>query len=184
MTREEALNLYKKYNSSESLLRHSLSVEAVMRRFARELGYDEEFWGVVGILHDIDYELYPEEHLQKAPQMLREAQVDETIIRAVLSHGWTICSDVEPIHPMEKVLFAIDELTGLITATALMRPSRSLSDLGVKSVKKKWKTKGFSANVDREIIAKGAQMLEMELDKVIELTIEGMQTIANQLDLN
>lgn len=184
MTREEALNLYKKYNSSESLLRHSLSVEAVMRRFARELGYDEEFWGVVGILHDIDYELYPEEHLQKAPQMLREAQVDETIIRAVLSHGWTICSDVEPIHPMEKVLFTIDELTGLITATALMRPSRSLSDLGVKSVKKKWKTKGFSANVDREIIAKGAQMLEMELDKVIELTIEGMQTIANQLDLN
>jgi putative nucleotidyltransferase with HDIG domain len=184
MTREEALNLYKKYNSSESLLRHSLSVEAVMRRFARELGYDEEFWGIVGILHDIDYELYPEEHLKKAPQILKEAQVDETIIRAVLSHGWTICSDVEPIHPMEKVLFTIDELTGLITATALMRPSRSLSDLGVKSVKKKWKTKGFSANVDREIIAKGAQMLEMELDKVIELTIEGMQTIADQLDLN
>jgi len=184
MTREEALKLYKKYNSSESLLRHSLAVEAVMRRFARELGYDEDFWGVVGILHDIDYELYPEEHLKKAPQMLKEAQVDETIIRAVLSHGWTICSDVEPIHPMEKVLFTIDELTGLITATALMRPSRSLNDLGVKSVKKKWKTKGFSANVDREIIAKGAQMLEMELDKVIELTIEGMQTISDQLDLN
>jgi putative nucleotidyltransferase with HDIG domain len=122
MTREEALKLYKKYNSSESLLRHSLAVEAVMRRFARELGYDEDFWGVVGILHDIDYELYPEEHLKKAPQMLKEAQVDETIIRAVLSHGWTICSDVEPIHPMEKVLFTIDELTGLITATALMRP--------------------------------------------------------------
>ncbi len=184
MTREEALNLYKKYNSSESLLRHSLAVEAVMRRFARELGYDEDFWGVVGILHDIDYELYPEEHLKKAPQMLKEAQVDETIIRAVLSHGWTICSDVEPIHPMEKVLFTIDELTGLITATALMRPSRSLSDLGVKSVKKKWKTKGFSANVDREIIAKGAQMLAMELDKVIELTIEGMRSISDQLDLN
>lgn len=184
MTREEALDLYKKYNSSESLLRHSLSVEAVMRRFARELGYDEDFWGVVGILHDIDYELYPEEHLKKAPQMLKEGGVDDLTIRAVLSHGWTLCTDVEPIHPMEKVLFTIDELTGLITATALMRPSRSLSDLEVKSVKKKWKTKGFSANVDREIIAKGAQMMEMELDKVIELTIEGMRTVSDQLGLN
>lgn len=183
MTREEAITLYKEYNRSESLLKHTLSVEATMRRFAKELGYDEEFWGVVGILHDIDYELYPDEHLKVAPEILRKAGADEETIRAVLSHGWTLVTDVEPIHPMEKVLFTIDELTGLITATALMRPSRSLSDLGLKSVKKKWKTKGFSAQVDRELIAKGATMMGMELDRVIELTIEAMRSIAADLDL-
>lgn len=183
MTRDEAVALYKQYNSSESLYKHALSVEAVMRRFAEELGHDPEYWSVVGILHDIDYELYPEQHLEKAPELLREANVDESIIHAVLSHGWTLCSDVEPVHPMEKVLFTIDELTGLVTATALMRPSRSLMDLEVKSVKKKWKTKGFSAGVNRELIAKGATMIGMELDAVIALTIEGMQRIAADLDL-
>jgi putative nucleotidyltransferase with HDIG domain len=183
MTREQALTLYQKYNSSDSLLRHSLAVEAVMRRFAVELGYDPDYWGIVGLLHDIDYEQYPEEHLQHAPQMLSDAGVSEEMIHAVLSHGWTLCSDIKPEHPMELVLFTIDELTGLITATALMRPSKSLMDLEVKSVKKKWKTKGFSAAVDRDLIAKGAQMLEMDLSQVIQLSIEGMRSVAAELDL-
>jgi predicted hydrolase (HD superfamily) len=154
-----------------------------MRRFAVELGYDPDYWGIVGLLHDIDYEQYPEEHLQHAPQMLSDAGVSEEMIHAVLSHGWTLCSDVKPEHPMELVLFTIDELTGLITATALMRPSKSLMDLEVKSVKKKWKTKGFSAAVDRDLIAKGAQMLEMDLSQVIQLSIEGMRSVAAELDL-
>ncbi|MFA5468449.1 MAG: HDIG domain-containing metalloprotein [Sphaerochaetaceae bacterium] len=183
MTREEAVALYKKYNSQENLWHHSLAVEAVMRRFARELGYDEEYWGVVGLLHDIDYEQYPDQHLQKAPAILREAGVSEATIHSVLTHGWTICTTVEPQHAMEKVLFTIDELTGLITATALMRPSKSLLDLTLKSVKKKWKTKGFSAAVDRDLIARGAQMLGMDLDKVIELSIEGMRSVAKELNL-
>jgi putative nucleotidyltransferase with HDIG domain len=183
MTRKEALDLYRRYNASESLYRHALSVEAVMRRFAEELGHDPDYWGIVGILHDIDYELYPEEHLRKAPAMLREAGVSEDVIHAVVSHGWTLCSDVEPVHEMEKVLFTIDELTGLVTATALMRPSKSLMDLEVKSVMKKWKTKGFSAGVNRDLIAQGAQMIGMPLDRVIVLTIEGMRSIAAQLDL-
>lgn len=183
MNRDEAIALYRRYNNSESLYKHALSVEAVMRTFAAELGHDPDHWGIVGILHDIDYELYPQEHLAKAPQMLREAGVAEDVIHAVLSHGWTLCSDVEPVHEMEKVLFTIDELTGLVTATALMRPSKSLMDLEVKSVKKKWKTKGFSAGVNRELITQGAQMIGMSLDRVMELTIEGMRSIAAQLDL-
>ncbi|PKL10193.1 MAG: hydrolase, partial [Spirochaetae bacterium HGW-Spirochaetae-8] len=126
ISRAEALTLYKRYNNSESLFKHALAVEAVMRRFAQELGEDSEYWGIVGLLHDIDYGLYPEEHLKMAPQLLREAGLDDTFIHAVVSHGWTLCSDVEPLHVMEKVLFTIDELTGLVTATALMRPSRSL----------------------------------------------------------
>ena len=183
MTRDEAMALYNTYNSSDNLLRHALAVEAVMRRFAEELGHDPEYWGIVGLLHDIDYEQYPDQHCKKAPELLRAAGVSEDMIHAIVSHGWTICSDVEPEHPMEKVLFTIDELTGLISATALMRPSKSLMDLGVKSVKKKWKTKGFSAGVDREIIAKGVQMLGIDLDRVILLTIEGMRTVAAELDL-
>ena len=183
MTRDEALSLYKRYNTSDSLYKHALAVEAVMRRFAQELGHDSDYWGVVGLLHDIDYEQYPDQHCKKAVELLNDAGVSDDIIHAVVSHGWTLCSDVEPVHPMEKVLFTIDELTGLITATALMRPSRSLMDLEVKSVKKKWKTKGFSAGVDRELIAKGAEMMGMELNTVIQLTIEGMRSIAEQLDL-
>jgi putative nucleotidyltransferase with HDIG domain len=184
MNREEALQLYKKYNSTESLLRHSLSVEAVMRHFAQHFNEDVEYWGNVGLLHDIDYELYPQEHLKKAPEMLKEANVDEKIIRAVLSHGWKIVTDVEPVHIMEKVLYTIDELTGLVSATALMRPSKSLMDLNVKSVKKKFKTKGFSANVNREIILKGVELVGLEFDKIIELTIEGMRAINEELGFN
>mgnify|MGYP001076455210 CR=1 FL=1 len=183
ITREEAIALYKQHNSSESLFRHALAVEAVMRRFADEFGHDADYWGIVGLLHDIDYERYPDQHLQKAGEMLTDAGVPEEMIHAVLSHGWTICSDVEPEHQMEKVLFTIDELTGLITATALMRPSKSLMDLEVKSVKKKWNTRGFSAGVDRDLIAKGALMLDMELHQVIQMTIEGMRSIAKELDL-
>lgn len=181
--REAALALYRKYNSNESLYRHALSVEAVMRRFARFYGEDEAYWAVVGLLHDIDYELYPQHHLQQAPAMLREAGIGEDVIHAVLSHGWTLCSEVEPVLPMEKVLFTIDELTGLITATALMRPSRSLMDLEVSSVKKKWKAKGFSVGVNRELIAKGADLLGLDLDVVIQLSIEGMREVASEIDL-
>lgn len=183
MTREEAVAIYRQYNSADNLYKHALAVEAVMRRFAEELGHDADYWGIVGLLHDIDYERYPDQHCKKAPELLVAHGVSEDMIHAVVSHGWTICSDVEPVHEMEKVLFTIDELTGLITATALMRPSRSLMDLEVKSVKKKWKTRGFSAGVDRDLIEKGAGMLNMELSRVIQLTIDGMRTIAVQLDL-
>lgn len=183
MNRDDAVALYKKYNTQEHLWHHSLAVEAVMRHFARHLGHDEEYWGIVGLLHDIDYELYPEEHLVKAPEILRQAGVSEALIHSVLSHGWTICTDVEPQHAMEKVLFTIDELTGLISASAMIRPSRSLLDLTLKSVKKKWKAKEFAAAVDRELITKGAQLLGIDLDEVIELTIEGMRTIADQINL-
>jgi putative nucleotidyltransferase with HDIG domain len=182
-SREEAITLYKSYNESESLFRHALAVEAVMRRFAQELQEDVDYWGIVGLLHDIDYGMFPQEHCQKAPEILREAGLDDDFIHAVVSHGWTLCSDVEPVHVMEKVLFTIDELTGLITATALMRPSRSLTDLTYESVKKKWKSKGFSVGVNRELITQGAQMLGMTLQQVINLTIEGMQSVAAQLDL-
>lgn len=183
LTRDEALAVYNRYNTSESLFKHALSVEAVMRRFALELHEDLDYWGIVGLLHDIDYGQYPEEHLKQAPQMLREAGFDENFIHAVVSHGWTLCSEVEPVHSMEKVLFTIDELTGLVTATALMRPSRSLMDLTSSSVMKKWKTKGFSVGVNRELIASGAVLLGMSLEQVITLTIEGMRSIASQLDL-
>jgi len=182
-SREKAIALYKSYNESESLFRHALAVEAVMRRFSLELQEDADYWGIVGLLHDIDYGMFPQEHCQKAPELLREAGLDEDFIHAVVSHGWTLCSDVEPVHVMEKVLFTIDELTGLITATALMRPSRSLMDLSYDSVKKKWKSKGFSVGVNRELIAQGAQMLGMTLQQVITLTIEGMQTVAEDLEL-
>jgi len=154
-----------------------------MKRFAREFGEDPEYWGIVGLLHDIDYEQYPGEHCRKAPELLRAAGVGEDVIHAVVSHGWTLCSDVEPTHIMEKVLFTIDELTGLVAATALMRPSKSVMDMEAKSVKKKWKTKGFSAGVNRELIARGADMLGMDLDRVIQLTIEGMREAAGETGL-
>ncbi len=183
MDREEALALLKTYNTRESLITHALSVEAVMRRFAQYYGEDEEYWARIGLLHDIDYELYPDQHCKMAPTLLREAGIDDEMIRAVVSHGWGICTDVEPVKQVEKVLYTIDELTGLITATALMRPSKSLHDLTVKSVTKKWKTKGFSVGVDRDLIQKGCDMLPMERNDVIQLTIEGMRTVAADIGL-
>jgi putative nucleotidyltransferase with HDIG domain len=181
VTREEAFTILKKYNSSENLIKHALSVESVMRRFAEHFNEDVEYWGIVGLLHDIDYELYPEEHCKVAPRLLKENNIEDSMIRAIVSHGYLLCSDVEPILPMEKVLYTIDELTGLITATALMRPSLSLDDLKVKSVMKKWKTKGFSQGVDRDLITKGCEMLNMQLNEVITLSIEGMRSIAPSL---
>lgn len=182
-TREQAFELLKEYNKEESHLRHALAVEAVMRHFARLFGEDEEKWGIIGLVHDLDYEMYPEQHCKKVREILEERNWPEDYIRAIESHGWKLCSDVEPVERMEKVLYTIDELTGLITATALMRPSKSILDLEVKSVKKKWKQKGFAAGVNREVIQEGAQMLGLELEKIIEETIKGMQTVAEEIGL-
>ncbi len=181
ITREEAFSIYRTYNNSQTLLKHALSVEAVMRRFGEYYNEDVEYWGIVGLLHDIDYEKYPDEHCKKAPALLKEHNISDDMIHAIVSHGWGICCDVKPELQMEKVLYTIDELTGLITATALMRPSLSLSDLGVKSVMKKWKTKGFSQGVDRDLILGGCEMLNIELNEVISLSIEGMRTISTEL---
>ena len=182
ISREAALELLKKYNKDPFHLQHALTVEAVMKWYAKELGYeaDQEYWGIVGMLHDIDFELYPDEHCLKAPELLREAGVGEDVIHAVCSHGYGItvgCGktiDVEPIHEMEKVLFAADELTGLIWAAALMRPSKSTKDMELKSLKKKYKAKGFAAGCSREVIARGAEQLDWELPKLLELTLQAM----------
>lgn len=183
-TREEAMALLKKYNQDEALLKHALAVEAVMGHFAEKFGEDDvEKWKVVGLIHDLDYEKYPEVHCQKTEEILRQEGWPEDYIRAALSHGWKICTDVEPVERMEKVIYTVDELTGLITATALMRPSRSIMDLNAKSVKKKFKQKNFAAAVDRNIIEEGANLLGMDLNEVIEETIKGMQTVADELDL-
>lgn len=181
--REKALETLHKYNQSQSLRAHALAVEAVMRHFANKYGEDENYWGCVGLLHDVDYEMFPEEHCKKAPELLLEAGYDDAFIHAVVSHGYGLCTDVEPALKMEKALFATDELTGLITACAYMRPSKSVLDMELKSVKKKYKTKGFAAGVDRGIIEKGAQMLEMELDDVIWQTVLGMRKAAGELGL-
>lgn len=182
-TREMAWELLKEYNQSESLIKHALAVEGVMRHFAELFGQDPEKWGIIGLIHDLDYEKYPDQHCIKSKEILEERNWPQDYIRAVVSHGWQICSDVEPVEKMEKVLYTIDELTGLITATALMRPSKSVKDLTVKSVKKKWKQKNFAAGVDRSIIEKGAQMLGMELNEVIEETIKGMRKVADTIGL-
>ena len=183
IVRQEAWELLHRHVGKEALIRHALSVEAVMRYFANQFGEDEEEWGVIGLCHDIDYEKYPEEHLDHAGRMLRDAEWPEHYIRAILSHGWGICSDVKPETRVEKTLFTIDELTGLITASALVRPSKSILDLKVKSVKKKWNVKSFSAGVDRDVIIRGAEMLEMELSKVIEWSIMGMRGAAEEIGL-
>lgn len=183
ITREEAFNLLKKYNQDESLIRHALAVEAVMRHFAGLFGEDVEKWGIIGLVHDLDYERYPEEHCQKVKEILEAEGWPEEYIHAVQSHGWGICSEVEPVHRMEKVLYAIDELTGLIAAAALVRPSKSLLDLEVKSVRKKWKDKSFAAGVNREIIQKGVELLGMELSQVIQETITGMRQVAEEIGL-
>jgi len=182
-TREEALALLKKHNKSDALIKHALAVEAVMAQFAQKFGEDEEKWRVIGLAHDLDYEKYPEEHCRKVREILEEEGWPEDYIRAIQSHGWKICSDVEPVERMEKVLYTIDELTGLIVATVLLRPSRSILDLTAKSVKKKWKQKGFAAGVNREVIEEGAQLLGMDLTEVIEETIRGMQKAAEELGL-
>lgn len=181
--REEAMALLKKHNQNDALIKHALAVEAVMGHFAEKFGEDPEKWRVIGLIHDLDYEKYPEEHCLKTREMLEEEGWPEEYIRAVQSHGWKICTDVEPVETMEKVLYAIDELTGLIVATVLMRPSKSILDLNAKSVKKKWKQKGFAAGVDRGIIEEGANLLGMEVTELIAETIKGMQGAADELDL-
>jgi len=182
-TREEALQLLKEYNKNESLIKHALAVEGVMRYFARKQGEDEEKWGVIGLVHDLDYEQFPEEHCHKSKEILQERGWPEEYIRAVISHGWGLCSDIEPQTKLEKVLYAIDELTGLVVTTALVRPSKSVMDVKVKSVKKKWKDKRFAAGVDRSIIENGAQRLGMELSDLIADTIAGMQEVAEEIGL-
>lgn len=183
-TRSQALELLREFNTNPSLIRHAIAVEAVMRHFAEVLGEsDKEKWGVIGLVHDLDYEKYPELHCRKVREMLAERDWPEGYIHAVESHGWKLCSDVEPAERMEKVLYTIDELTGLISAVALMRPSRSLLDLTTKSVKKKWKDRAFAAGVSRDVIEEGARSLGMELDTVIEETINGMRTVAEEIGL-
>jgi len=182
-TRSEALELLKRYNKSESLIKHALAVEGVMRYFAAKRGADPENWGIIGLIHDLDYERFPDQHCRKAREILTEHQWPEEYIRAVVSHGWGICSDVEPLSELENVLYTIDELTGLVTTSALVRPSRSVMDLKAKSVKKKWKDKRFAAGVDRSIIEKGAARLGVELTELITDTIAGMRTVAEEIGL-
>ena len=182
ITRDEAFSLLKKYNKDPFHIQHALTVEAVMKWYANELGYgeDAEYWGIVGLLHDIDFELYPEEHCLKAPERLRAAGVGEDVLHSVVSHGYGItvgCGvtiDVAPEQEMEKVLFAADELTGLIWAAALMRPSKSTKDMELKSLKKKYKSKGFAAGCSREVIERGAQQLGWELEKLLTMTLQAM----------
>ncbi len=182
ITRDEAFALLKRYNKEPFHIQHALTVEAVMKWYADKLGYsaEAEHWGIVGLLHDIDFELYPDEHCLIAPELLREGGVDEDIIHSVCSHasGITVCNgttiDIEPVHEMEKVLFAVDELTGLIWAAALMRPSKSTKDMELKSLKKKYKSKGFAAGCSREVIERGAALLGWELDRLLEMTLQAM----------
>ena len=182
-TREDALTLLRAYNQSESLIKHAFAVEGVMRYMARKYGEDEDVWGVVGLIHDLDYEQFPDQHCKKTESILKENNWPEDLIRAVVSHGWGICSDVEPVTDMEKVLFAIDELTGLVATSALVRPTKSVMDMKAKSVKKKWKDKRFAAGVDRSIIQKGADMLGVELGDLITDTIMGMRDVADAIGL-
>lgn len=182
-TRDEAYKLLTTWTTTDSLVKHALAVEAVMRHMARTLGEDEAKWGIIGLVHDIDYEKFPEEHCRRSPDILREAGWPEPYIHAVVSHGWGICSDVEPAEKMEKVLYAIDELTGLVVTSALVRPSRSVLDMEASSVKKKWKDKRFAAGVNREVIEKGVAMLGMDLTALITETITGMRTVAAEIGL-
>lgn len=182
-TREDAFRLLTRYNETESLIKHALAVEGVMRYMARKRGADEEKWGIVGLVHDLDYEKFPHRHCAKTEEILQAENWPREYIRAVVSHGWGICSDVKPESEMEMVLYAIDELTGLVTTSALVRPSRSVMDLTAKSVKKKWKDKRFAAGVDRSIIERGADMLGMDLNDLITDTILGMREVADAVGL-
>ncbi len=182
-TREQALELFLRYNQSESLYRHALSVEAVMRYMARKHGEDEEKWGVIGLIHDLDYEKYPEQHCTMTEKILKEEGWPEEYVRAVISHGYGICSDTEPKTLLEKTLFAIDELTGLVNTSALVRPSRSVMDMEARSVRKKWTDRRFAAGVDRSVIEKGAAMLGTDLNDLITDTIMGMREVAEEIGL-
>ena len=181
--RQKAWDLLCKYNKSDSLIKHGLAVEGAMRHFAKLYNEDEDVWGIIGLLHDIDYEMYPEEHCTKSQEIMKEEGFAESYIRAVASHGYGIVNEIKPESNAEKVLYTIDELTGLIGAAALMRPSKSVMDLEVKSVKKKFKAKGFASGVDRNVILNGCKMIDMELDKVIENTILGMRNVAEDIGL-
>lgn len=184
ISREDALKLLQKYNKEPFHIQHGLTVEGVMKWYAHELGYGEnaEYWGIVGLLHDIDFEQYPEQHCIKAPELLREGGVGEDIIHAVCSHGYGLTVDIKPEHEMEKVLYAVDELTGLIGAAALMRPSKSVQDMEVKSVKKKYKSANFAAGCSREVIQRGADMLEYDLSELIQKTILAMRSCEQEIN--
>lgn len=182
-TREQALDLLHQFNESDSLRKHAYAVEGVMRYIAKKRGEDEEKWGVIGLIHDLDYEKFPDQHCTKTKTLLEERGWPQEYIRAAVSHGWGICSDVEPQTVLEKTLYAIDELTGLVVTTALIRPSKSVMDVAVKSVKNKWKDKRFAAGVDRGVIEKGAAMLQVSLDELIDDTIKGMQGVAEAIGL-
>ena len=182
MEKRDAIELLKKYNQEEFHIRHAYTVENVMRYFAKELGHDEEFWGIVGLLHDIDFEKYPEEHCKKAPELLKEISAPEEMVRAICSHGYGICSDIEPEHEMEKILFAVDELTGLIWAAAKMRPSKSTKDMEVSSLKKKFKDKKFAAGCSRDTIKEGAERLGWPLDELFEKTILAMRESEDKVE--
>jgi len=182
-TYDEALTLFKEFNKSASLLKHAYAVEGVMRYMARKRGEDEEKWGIIGLVHDLDYERFPEQHCRKTREILSERGWPEEYIRAVVSHGWGICSDVEPQIEMEKVLYAIDELTGLVAAAAIIRPSRSVADLEAKSVMKKWKDKGFATGVNRPVIEEGMSMLGVELKDLVTDVIMGMREVADRIGL-
>lgn len=183
LTRQEALDLLRKYNKEPFHILHGLTVEGVMRWYAKEEGFgeDEEYWGQTGLLHDIDFELYPEEHCKKAPELLREAGVSEDMIHSVCSHGYGLCSDVEPEHQMEKILFAADELTGLIWAAAKMRPSKSVMDMEVSSLKKKFKDKRFAAGCSRDVIKDGTERLGWTLEELMEKTILAMRSCEEKI---
>ncbi|MCX6328284.1 MAG: HDIG domain-containing protein [Bacteroidia bacterium] len=182
-TRETALELFRKYNKSDSLFKHALAVESVMRYMARKSGQDEEKWGVIGLIHDLDYEMYPDQHCVMTKKILEENRWPEEYIRAVLSHGWELASDVEPVTVLEKTIYAIDELTGLVATSALVRPSKSVLDMEARSVKKKWNDKKFAAGVNRSVIEKGAAMLGVNLDDLITDCIMGMREVAEEIGL-
>ena len=182
-SRQEALDLLHRYNASDSLRKHAYAVEGVMRYVARKRGEDEDKWGIIGLIHDLDYEQFPDQHCKKTGEILRENGWPEEYIRAAVSHGWGICSDVVPEAPLEKVLYAIDELTGLVATTALIRPSKSVLEVQLKSVKNKWKDKRFAAKVNRSSIEKGAERLGVPLDELIDDTIKGMQEVAEAVGL-
>ena len=179
VTRENAFELLKKYNKEDFHILHGETVEGVMRYFAEEKGYDPDFWGMVGLLHDVDFEMWPNEHCKKAPELLKEIEAPEEMVHAIVSHGYGLCSDIKPEHEMEKILFATDELTGLIGAAALMRPSKSCKDMELKSLKKKFKDKKFAAGCDRDVIKQGAEMLGMELDELMQKTLDAMKSLPN-----